>query len=140
MAQRGHLLDPGQLPAAGAEPAEISHRRAGPLAIHQDHPDPRTAPRSLETSLCEYHLKAGSSFGLFCADHEEGFHRQTGSVFSFHLLLQQNPRNVAIGGRPATVLSSLSALRTSDDLDTRKARPHRANARTSPVHSSLDLA
>jgi len=34
---------------------------------------------------------------IFDADHEEGFHRQTGSVFSFHLLLQQNPRMPASG-------------------------------------------
>ncbi len=60
-----------------------------------------------ETSLREYLLKAGWSSGLFCSGYEESLHGQTGSVFGFHLLLQQNPRTSASRGRNAAVLPSL---------------------------------
>src|ERR1700675_2330544 len=47
---------------------------------------------------------------------------------------------LALRGRNAAVLPSLSASRTSDGLDTRSARAHRANARAGPINPSADLA
>src|SRR5258708_30385316 len=47
---------------------------------------------------------------------------------------------LALRGRNAAVLPSLSASCTSDGLDTRSARAHRANARASPINPSADLA
>src|SRR5205085_1471599 len=124
--------------------ARMSHRRASrasSLALHQDHRDWRTTSRPVKASLREYLLKTGWSSGLFCGGYEEeSLHGQTGSVFGFHLLLQQNPRTSASGGRNAAVLPSLSSLRASDDPDTRKARPHRANARAGPVDPPVDCA
>ena len=73
-------------------------------------------------------------------DDEENLYGQTGPVHGFHLLLQQNPRMRAFGGRNAAVLSSLSAFGAPDDLDARSTRPHRANARTGSVNPSADPA
>src|ERR1700693_3706547 len=47
---------------------------------------------------------------------------------------------LALRGRNAAVLPSLSASRTSDGLDTRSARAHRANARAGPINPFADLA
>src|SRR6267154_126232 len=47
---------------------------------------------------------------------------------------------LALRGRNAAVLPSLSASCTSDGLDTRSARAHRANARASSINPSADLA
>src|ERR1700694_3268021 len=47
---------------------------------------------------------------------------------------------LALGGRNAAVLPNLPASCTSDGLDTRSARAHRANARASPINPSADLA
>ena len=47
---------------------------------------------------------------------------------------------LALRGRNAAVLPSLSAGCTSDGLDTRSARAHRANARAGPINPSADLA
>src|SRR6266850_6005614 len=47
---------------------------------------------------------------------------------------------LALRGRNAAVLPSLSASRTSDGLDTRSARAHRTNARAGPINPSADLA
>jgi len=47
---------------------------------------------------------------------------------------------LALRGRNAAILPSLSASRTSDGLDTRSARAHRANARAGPINPSADLA
>src|SRR5437588_5523348 len=71
-------------------------------------------------------------------DHEENLYGQTGPVPGFHLLLQQNPRMLAVGGRAAAPLSSLSAFCASDDLNARSTRPHRANARASAVNPAFD--
>src|SRR2546429_275491 len=108
----------------------------------QDHRDSRTTSRSVETSLREYLLKTGWSSGLFCGGYEESLHGQTGSVFGFHLLLQQSPRTSASGGRNAAVLPSLSSLRASDDPDTRNARPHRdrKSTRLNSSHGYISYA
>src|SRR5258706_10160950 len=47
---------------------------------------------------------------------------------------------LALRGRNAAVLPSLPASCTSDGLDTRSARAHRANARAGPINPSADLA
>src|ERR1700751_46820 len=47
---------------------------------------------------------------------------------------------LTIRSRNAAVLPSLAASCTSDGVDTRSARAHRANARTSPINPSADLA
>src|SRR5712692_5021259 len=47
---------------------------------------------------------------------------------------------LALRGRNAAILPSLSASRTSDGLDTRSARAYRANARAGPINPSADLA
>ena len=47
---------------------------------------------------------------------------------------------LALRGRNAALLSSLSARSTSDGLDTRSAWAHRANARASPFNPFADLA
>jgi hypothetical protein len=47
---------------------------------------------------------------------EENLYGQTGPVPGFHLLLQQNPPMLAVGGRAAALFSSLSAFCASDDL------------------------
>src|SRR3984893_14228006 len=47
---------------------------------------------------------------------------------------------LALGGRNAAVLPNLPAGCTSDGLDTRSARAHRANARAGPINPSADLA
>jgi hypothetical protein len=47
---------------------------------------------------------------------------------------------LALRGRNAAVLPSLPASCTSDGLDTRSARAHRANTRASPINPSADLA
>jgi len=138
MAQRGDLLDLDQLSATGPQSGGISHGCAGAPALDEDQPNPRAASQPVETALGEYLLKGGSRFGLCCGGHEESVHGQTGSVPGFHLLLQQNPRMRAFGGRNPAVLSRLSASRASDDLDARSARPHRANTRTGSVHPSAD--
>src|SRR2546430_8694498 len=45
---------------------------------------------------------------------------------------------LAVGGRAAAPLSSLSAFCASDDLNARSTRPHRANARASAVKPTVD--
>src|SRR6266850_1727516 len=47
---------------------------------------------------------------------------------------------LALRGRNAAILPSLSANCTSDGLGTRSARAHRANARAGPINPSADLA
>ena len=47
---------------------------------------------------------------------------------------------LALRGRNAALLSSLSAHSTSDGLDTRIAWAHRANARASQINPFADLA
>src|ERR1700745_2634397 len=47
---------------------------------------------------------------------------------------------LALRGRNAAVLPSLPASCTSDGLDTRSARAHRANTRAGPINPSADLA
>jgi hypothetical protein len=47
---------------------------------------------------------------------------------------------LTIRSRNAAVLPSLAASCTSDGVDTRSARAHRADARTSPINPSADLA
>src|SRR5437660_5615241 len=47
---------------------------------------------------------------------------------------------LALRGRNAAILPSLSANCTSDGLGTRSARAHRANARASSINPSADLA
>src|SRR6202790_5756592 len=47
---------------------------------------------------------------------------------------------LALRGRNAAVLPNLPASCTSDGLDTRSARAHRANARAGPINPSADLA
>src|SRR5216683_2838348 len=47
---------------------------------------------------------------------------------------------LALRGRNAAILPSLSANCTSDGLGTRSARAHRANARAGPFNPSADLA
>jgi hypothetical protein len=47
---------------------------------------------------------------------------------------------LALRGRNAAVLPNLPASCTSDGLDTRSARAHRANARAGPINPPADLA
>src|SRR5437016_10855496 len=133
-------LDPRHLPRRGLNPHEYLTDVLARLPSIKITEIRELQSRSVETSLREYLLKAGRNSGLFCGGYEQSLHGQTRSVFGFHLLLQQNPRTSASGGRNAGVLPSFSSLRASDDPDTRNARPHRANARAGPVDPSVDLA
>ena len=71
---------------------------------------------------------------------EEILYRQARPVPGVHLLLRKNPRVPTFGVRNATILPSLPAFRTPNDLDARNSWPYRANTGPGSIHPSADSA